>query len=957
MPFVRRHLDIFAVVIVLLFVLAFFAKPIFSGLPVSKVYLLANRDLLFSQFRNLQADIRWDASLFQLAVPNFFTVAQTWREGSLPLWNPYAGLGIPLIGDLQSCIFSPWRILGSLCPTIGFYNLQLILQVAFCSVGCYFLCKQLQLGTISALFVAVLYSLAPHELSFLELLAGPTFTLYPLLLLSFVRSAQKRSLLRLTLAAACTALIIFTGHALVAFSGIFAASLLFVGLSVFVYGDCKEWRKTVPTACLGIGSIALISVVFACCIIFPFLEYLQNASCYKFSRHQDVLPWQAMPYHLLHPGIGAVSPTLGVLALPLIVAGAFTTYPRRKAYFVLLGAISILYIVMCSLGPMAFIANATPLRYVPGIYYIFVTQLLLAICAGFGVQHLRESGASFQKCFLAVLVSLLITVALPPILHLCGWDSGCVQVDNQMPEAKFRLPYWLKDTALAAVFLVLLILNKRSKISPRVLAIASVALCLVSELSLSSKSLPIRPRFDFIETKVHSFLIKSGERAAPIGFDLLVANANAVYGIRSLAIHNAMFHKRFVSLMTEAKVHTDDFNILPDHNGLSKLLDYFSLTNIVSVAAVVSSDELLNSSSIASEKPVLFEQSVAILNSKVSFDPQKREVLGHLDWQLPKSESERYSFIAIVADIKGNPIWYSGATACHIKPGPKGRRQLFNYTALIPVGLSPSTPFTVGLRVLDKKRMKFLKVLPSVTEKSTTESHSTESKVSHDLLLFGTFTIPNKKIEQGENSQNRFELVEEVGPNHIRIYKNRNALPQAYLLRRIVAASSAESVMGKLTAEDFAARESAIVEIDERTGKQADSDFCRWFQPVESVNEETKKIFDELLSNNEKYPNSVFASSVVQRPTVNRVRITCAPPKPSFLVLTDFFYPGWVATIDGKETPIYCSNYAMRGIAVPAGSHVIEFNFRPRSFYLGLTLGITLLAFLFLIILRRRKGP
>lgn len=56
---------------------------------------------------------------------------------------------------------------------------------------------------------------------------------------------------------------------------------------------------------------------------------------------------------------------------------------------------------------------------------------------------------------------------------------------------------------------------------------------------------------------------------------------------------------------------------------------------------------------------------------------------------------------------------------------------------------------------------------------------------------------------------------------------------------------------------------------------------------------------------------------------------------PAFLVTSDVYYPGWQATVDGVPTRIYQTNYALRGIAVPAGRHVVRFEFRPRSLVYG----------------------
>jgi MFS family permease len=76
----------------------------------------------------------------------------------------------------------------------------------------------------------------------------------------------------------------------------------------------------------------------------------------------------------------------------------------------------------------------------------------------------------------------------------------------------------------------------------------------------------------------------------------------------------------------------------------------------------------------------------------------------------------------------------------------------------------------------------------------------------------------------------------------------------------------------------------------------------------------------------------------------------------SFAVFSEVYYQyGWKAYVDGKETPIYKTNYVLRGIEVPAGKHEIKFEFKPESYSksvpiaIGASLSIWLLLFANLI--------
>ena len=68
------------------------------------------------------------------------------------------------------------------------------------------------------------------------------------------------------------------------------------------------------------------------------------------------------------------------------------------------------------------------------------------------------------------------------------------------------------------------------------------------------------------------------------------------------------------------------------------------------------------------------------------------------------------------------------------------------------------------------------------------------------------------------------------------------------------------------------------------------------------------------------------------------LRIEAEASGPAFLVVSDSFWPGWRATIDGAPVGIYRTDYLVRGVPFPAGRHVLEMRYAPREATIGYAL-------------------
>jgi len=76
----------------------------------------------------------------------------------------------------------------------------------------------------------------------------------------------------------------------------------------------------------------------------------------------------------------------------------------------------------------------------------------------------------------------------------------------------------------------------------------------------------------------------------------------------------------------------------------------------------------------------------------------------------------------------------------------------------------------------------------------------------------------------------------------------------------------------------------------------------------------------------------------------SQIQIRVRAQSDRFIKIPDTFYPGWTASINGEPVHIYRTDLMFRGLKLPAGEYVLEFQYAPRSvFYGGLIALLTLL--------------
>lgn len=137
----------------------------------------------------------------------------------------------------------------------------------------------------------------------------------------------------------------------------------------------------------------------------------------------------------------------------------------------------------------------------------------------------------------------------------------------------------------------------------------------------------------------------------------------------------------------------------------------------------------------------------------------------------------------------------------------------------------------------------------------------------------------------------------------VRVYENTQALPRASFIPRIVRVEG-NRLLATLASEPHKLAHRILVSSIGPTG------FTGQAEPANGSAE-------ILISDPERI--------VVRVSTSGR----------GFLFLSDQYYPGWEATVNGERVDIFIADHAFRAVEIPRGDSEVIFVYRPRAFYLG----------------------
>ncbi len=117
-----------------------------------------------------------------------------------------------------------------------------------------------------------------------------------------------------------------------------------------------------------------------------------------------------------------------------------------------------------------------------------------------------------------------------------------------------------------------------------------------------------------------------------------------------------------------------------------------------------------------------------------------------------------------------------------------------------------------------------------------------------------------------------------------------------------------------------------------------------WFAPA-----------DANLSNLQ--PPAVVTPAQIEAYTPNQLRFAIDAPAAGWLIVSELWYPGWRATVNGADAEIASVNGALRAVAIPAGQSTVTMVYAPASFMWGLLAAAAGLVLLAVLIWQARPKP
>jgi len=159
----------------------------------------------------------------------------------------------------------------------------------------------------------------------------------------------------------------------------------------------------------------------------------------------------------------------------------------------------------------------------------------------------------------------------------------------------------------------------------------------------------------------------------------------------------------------------------------------------------------------------------------------------------------------------------------------------------------------------------------------------------------------------------------EIMRDPIKVYEDTEAMDRVAWIPRALILHDSAAVTNALNTASF----------DPRTSILVTSEYAGLIPPELRV---------DSLHTSDSLPSAGRARVLTYQP--NKIIVAASATQRGIILLSEIFYPGWRAKVDGTPVPIIKADQVLRALVVPAGEHKIELLYRPTFFFPSLWLSL-----------------
>jgi hypothetical protein len=849
--------------------------------------------------------------------PNSVFLQRSLRAGELPLWNPYILSGTPHFADPQSQLYYlPQVLLLLVLPAELAWRLSTLLHFFFAAAFTYAFLRELGTARLASVFGGVVYSLSQYFL----FNAGQTFFIaagawLPLILLLCRRAVLRRSLYWGALGGLVWALQLFKGLAqLWYFTGLFVgayfAAMILAALMAERHVLRQGARRTVRLLAGLIApglSFALSGISTAAILLLPALELLpQSHRAGGYSLAEAGSYGQLTLLTLFGaPGQEVVGAYAGVAALLLALFLLLRGWRGEEWFFIIAGGV----VLAAALGETLPVYGWLH-RFVPGFSLFhkphrlyFLAHLCLSVLAARGAERAAMNASWEDLRRLTVGAVALFGGVYLALAHMLG------------PATLLAPPYAFANVGLWGALTLGVLAGRSSGILKQ--WHAGVLLLGVLVADLATFSLP-----QLAQAYESPSYVYGRPRSPEVLQRLLAGDDELQYRIAALLPkpeqwnpellrpNTTLLYPRLMAMQGYILIRPSRYN------------DFFSLANPIGKGSLhlwlydphSRIVDLLGVRYFV--VPPEADVQVLLMRGPVLIRPG-----GMQRFVLPEAAPGRVvRVISALGEAVDVPHGAQVATVIIV-----ANRQEFRFPLRAGIESAEHAydrPDVVG-RVRHGR--------PPVAGVERASDGTPSYRYTADFTLPEIMDIGGVRIQADHPYAGvllhevslQLALERRLRPVHrepgFTIYENPRAMPRAMVLHRLRYASDGRSLENDLRTGRIDLRMEAVLPAEYRDTVPQDL----VHQPEEGA---------------------ASAARVVEQ-RANRLRVRVDAAERGLLVLTDTWYPGWHARVDGRPVPLYRADVTFRAVPVPRGEHEVELSFLPRSWLVGaLSTGLTLAA-------------